>query len=261
MLDELLGLHGIGQNKKSKGTAQQNDVLVSKTFSNDSNIGLTGTMPRYDNLNVEVGASPIALPSGYHANTVVQKGAGFLDTSDATATASDVLETKTAYINGGKTTGTMVDRGAQAEYQQSWGTSVLNVGGQLCAVMTPPSGYYDGNTKVKQQATQLLPENLLSGVDVLSVIGTAKRTLSGTVNLTTYNTPVTVNLGFRLRIGSAENAATDVYFVNTSMAQSVSYTGNLRIQNITDTTFEIMCTSGSGALPVGRQTASWYAVE
>lgn len=62
---------------------------------------------------------------------------GGTDPSDATATASDMLATKTAYISTGKTTGTMPNNGAVSQTLDTTTTSY-----------TIPSGYHDGNGSV-----------------------------------------------------------------------------------------------------------------
>ena len=86
------------------------------------------------------------------------------DTSDANATAAEILLNKTAYVNGVKRTGTMPNNGAVA------GT-ISTVDGEY----TVPLGYHDGSGKVSivsTEARKLIPENIRQGVTILGVEGT-----------------------------------------------------------------------------------------
>lgn len=82
------------------------------------------------------------------------------DTSDADATASEILDTKTAYVNGNKLTGSMPNRGA--------------VTGTITDASTPYSiqnGYHDGSGSVSVDTTNLSAENIKKDITILGITG------------------------------------------------------------------------------------------
>ena len=85
------------------------------------------------------------------------------DTSDANATAAEILLNKTAYANGNKITGTMPNRGAVS------GTISTKDG-----TYTIQQGYHDGSGSVKINTTEqakIIAANIKSGVTILGVEG------------------------------------------------------------------------------------------
>ena len=85
------------------------------------------------------------------------------DTSDANAVASEILATKTAYVNGNKITGSMPNNG---------GNNVTVTG---TTGTTIPQGYYDGSGKAvldSTSATNLVANNIRENVTILGVTGT-----------------------------------------------------------------------------------------
>ena len=108
------------------------------------------------------------LASGYTAHDrsgVIITGTNTYDadTSDADATASEILDTKTAYVNGSKVTGTMPNRGAVT------GT-ISTVAGEYSI----QNGYHDGSGTVGIDSTEqakIIAGNIKAGVEILGVTG------------------------------------------------------------------------------------------
>lgn len=109
------------------------------------------------------------------------------DTKDATATAAEILNTKTAYKNGAKIAGTMPNRGAVS------GSISTKAG-----IYTIPQGYHDGSGTVgiiSTEQAKLIPDNIREGVTVLGVVGAMRGSedvKATSVNVTPYTTSQTI---------------------------------------------------------------------
>ena len=108
------------------------------------------------------------------------------NTSDATATAAEILYDKTAYKNGSKLTGTMPNRGAQVG-------AIDAVGGTVTILQ----GYHDGSGYVGLDATEsakLIPGNIKDGVELFGVTGsyTGEGVTAQTKSVTPYTTAQTI---------------------------------------------------------------------
>lgn len=138
-------------------TAEQGDVLSGKYFHLKSGERTTGTCT-------------------YDSNT-----------TDANASASEILATKTAYVNKNKITGSMPNNGAV--------TGTITTKAQEYTI---PAGYHSGLGKVSISSTEqakIIASNILNGVTILGVTGNVSPSsdiTSGAVSVTPYLTSQTV---------------------------------------------------------------------
>lgn len=108
------------------------------------------------------------------------------DTSDGTATAAEIIEDATAYVNGQAVVGTMPNREGYTAYISDKDTPV-----------SIPYGYHDGSGSIgidSTEAAKLIAANIKSGITILGVTGsyTGEEILANAVYVTPYFTSQTI---------------------------------------------------------------------
>ena len=139
-------------------TATSADILDGYINTNINAELIAGSITNREAISQSLNASgEYTIPAGYHDGSGKITANTLASQTSADATAGNILDTITAWVNGSQVTGNMTNQGAK--------TSSLNAGGSY----TIPAGYHNGsgiisaNTLASQTAGTASAAHILSG--------------------------------------------------------------------------------------------------
>ncbi len=227
---------------KPTGNASEEDVLLGKTFSNESGTGKTGTMPNQGakTSTLTTNGSSYTIPAGYHNGSgkvtanITNLTAGNIKTGISVggvtgtfkglgnATAAQVLAGKTfSTASLSNATGTMVDNSGKTS-TSSYVAGTFRSGTTGYVFASPTAGYCSANTYIRVPVTNLSAGNIKKGVNIGGVAGTYNPTDEiGELSKLTYT--VTVESQYRDNI---------VYIVYDNRDDGASDGGNIYLSGV-----------------------------
>lgn len=125
----------VGSGVTKKSAATYTPGASDQSIASGQYLNGTQTIKGDSNLtagNIRSGVKIFNVTGSYAGSS----SSGGTDTSDATATAANILSGKTAYVNGSKLTGTMTNNGAVSKTMTANGSYTI------------PAGYHNGSGKV-----------------------------------------------------------------------------------------------------------------
>ena len=141
---------------KKKSSETYTPSKSDQTISSGQYLAGPQTIEGDSNLTAENIKSGVSI---FGVTGTLEAGSAGTDTSDATATAGDILNGKTAYVKGEKVTGTITIKGAQVYTPRATDQTIL-------------AGYYlKGNQTIEGDAN-LIADNIKKGVSIFGVAGT-----------------------------------------------------------------------------------------
>lgn len=159
---------------QTPGDATTGEILIGKiAWVNGSSI--TGTMPNIGSVSQALQAGgAYTIPAGYHDGTGVVTANTLSSQTSSTATAADIVDGKTAWVNGTKITGNIT--------KITSSTEILPVNGSY----TIPKGYHSGNGVVTQNIETLGTQTVASAFSPQTIQTTGKY-MTGDIIVTGIN--------------------------------------------------------------------------
>jgi hypothetical protein len=188
----------------AEGDTIVSHVLAGDTFSNDNDTGLIGTMPNNGALSSALNCgSSFTIPLGYTSGGTITANSLASQTT-STATASQILNGQTAWVNGSKVTGNIPSKTAQT-YTLSTTQQIINAGQYISEnqIIAPVTGNATINDVILGKIFSSSNGINLTGVATIESLGGkyyASGTVTGSVSLSFTPKLVILNVSGRLII-------------------------------------------------------------
>lgn len=175
---------GIGSDELS---VTKEYVLSGKTYvgaDTDDEIG-TGTMENNGattNQTLNAGGA-FTVKKGYHSQAFNVTANSLASQTSGTATAGQILSGQTAWVNGGKLTGTVPIQYAEVGGDQVWATNYTTWGDGNVFFGVRNGYYLNGVNWIRRSIPNFTAGNIKKGVDVGGVVGTFEGYVPGAQDL------------------------------------------------------------------------------